>query len=302
MAAERDGARTTGTVVHKVLNNNVVISLDESGRERVLMGRGLGFQLQALGRHRPDEGREDVRARRGRRRRRASASCSATSPTPSSRRSRGAVDEAERSWGASSGRHLTIAVIDHVQYVLERLDQGVRIPDDHNARAAGALPRGVRRGASAWPARSASALERELPPEEAVFLTMHLLNATRDEPNGTAALLFRRVQHVVDDVETGPGRAPRHREPRLRAVHPAHPVPAAAPREPHDARAAATRRSSSSRSTATRARSRSPRTSSLRARARPGRRSPTKNCSTSSCTSSASRPAWRPQTPLAHLT
>ena len=30
MAAERDGARTTGTVVHKVLNNNVVISIDEA--------------------------------------------------------------------------------------------------------------------------------------------------------------------------------------------------------------------------------------------------------------------------------
>lgn len=32
--------------VHKVINNNVVISIDESGRERVLMGRGLGFQLK----------------------------------------------------------------------------------------------------------------------------------------------------------------------------------------------------------------------------------------------------------------
>ncbi|MFV0429188.1 MAG: PRD domain-containing protein, partial [Arachnia sp.] len=38
-----------------------------------------------------------------------------------------------------------------------------------------------------------------------VFLTMHLLNASRDEPNGTAALLFRRVQHVIDTVEAGLG-------------------------------------------------------------------------------------------------
>lgn len=51
----------------------------------------------------------------------------------------------------------------------------------------------------------ADALHRELPPEESVFLTMHLLNATRDEPNGTAALLFRRVQHVVTTVENGLG-------------------------------------------------------------------------------------------------
>jgi beta-glucoside operon transcriptional antiterminator len=50
-----------------------------------------------------------------------------------------------------------------------------------------------------------SYLEIELPDEEAVFLTMHVLNATRDEPNGTAALLFRRVQHVVSTVESGLG-------------------------------------------------------------------------------------------------
>ncbi|HYP72888.1 MAG TPA: CAT RNA binding domain-containing protein, partial [Microbacterium sp.] len=32
--------------VHKVLNNNVVIQIDDAGRERVLMGRGLGFGLK----------------------------------------------------------------------------------------------------------------------------------------------------------------------------------------------------------------------------------------------------------------
>ncbi|WP_104082895.1 CAT RNA binding domain-containing protein [Cryobacterium sp. Y11] len=37
-------ARSQATIAHKVLNN-VVISIDELGQERVLMGRGLGFQL-----------------------------------------------------------------------------------------------------------------------------------------------------------------------------------------------------------------------------------------------------------------
>ena len=59
--------------------------------------------------------------------------------------------------------------------------------------------------ATAMAASVGASLETELPAEEAVFLTMHLLNATRDEPNGTAALLFRRVQHVVTTVEGGLG-------------------------------------------------------------------------------------------------
>ena len=46
MATEPRVARPQAAVAHKVLNNNVVISIDQLGQERVLMGRGLGFQLQ----------------------------------------------------------------------------------------------------------------------------------------------------------------------------------------------------------------------------------------------------------------
>jgi beta-glucoside operon transcriptional antiterminator len=111
-----------------------------------------------------------------------------------------AVDEAERMLGRQLDRHLTIAIIDHVNYVLERLDRGVRIPTTTMPELRVLYPEEY--GAAQRMAESISAaLERELPPEESVFLTMHLLNATRDEPNGTAALLLRRVQHVVDVVE-----------------------------------------------------------------------------------------------------
>lgn len=40
------GASGRPAPAHKVLNNNVVITIDETGRERVLMGRGLGFGLK----------------------------------------------------------------------------------------------------------------------------------------------------------------------------------------------------------------------------------------------------------------
>lgn len=44
MSTAADRARPVP--VHKVLNNNVVIAIDDTGRERVLMGRGLGFGLK----------------------------------------------------------------------------------------------------------------------------------------------------------------------------------------------------------------------------------------------------------------
>jgi len=189
--------------VHKVLNNNVVIAIDESGRERVLMGRGLAFGLK------PDDVLDPAKVEKtfildagadGERERRLLTDV----PYPIVEASTRAVDEAERLLGRDLGRRFTIAVIDHVAYVIERLDRGMRItttsmpelrvlhPDEFAA-------------AEHMAASIATGLQRELPPEEAVFLTMHLLNATRDEPNGTAALLFRRVQHVVDVVEQSLG-------------------------------------------------------------------------------------------------
>jgi beta-glucoside operon transcriptional antiterminator len=197
MSAPADAAHPVP--VHKVLNNNVVIAVDESGRERVLMGRGLGFGL------RPDDVIDPAKVEKtfvldggaqGERERRLLVDVPYSIIEAVSR----AVDDAERTLGRHLGRHLTIAVIDHVHYVLERLDQGLRIPTTSMPELRVLYPQEFA-AAERMAASLAISLERALPPEEAVFLTMHLLNATRDEPNGTAALLLRRLQHVVDVVE-----------------------------------------------------------------------------------------------------
>jgi beta-glucoside operon transcriptional antiterminator len=203
MATERNGARTPGAGAHKVLNNNVVISIDEAGQERVLMGRGLGFQLQPTDIIDPakvektfvlDKGSDGEHARQ----------LLTDVPYPVIEAVMTSIDEAERTLGRTLGRRLTMAVIDHIQFVLERLANGIQIPT--TAMPELRVLHAQEFDAATTMARSISAqLDTELPAEEAVFLTMHLLNATRDEPNGTAALLFRRVQHVVSTVERGLG-------------------------------------------------------------------------------------------------
>lgn len=196
-------ARGMRVVAHKVLNNNVVISVDEQGRERVLMGRGLGFQLKASDAIDQakvektfvlDQSADPEHVRR----------VLTDAPYPVVEAVSAAVDGAERQLGRDLGRRLLIAVIDHIQYVLERLDNGIRIPTTTMPQLRVLHPHEF--AAAARMADTISAkLDRALPDEEAVFLTMHLLNATRDAPNGTAAQLFRRVQHVVATVETGLG-------------------------------------------------------------------------------------------------
>lgn len=203
MAIDDAAPPARGTVVHKVLNNNVVITLDERGRERVLMGRGLGFQLKPSDALDPDKVEKTFildGGDQGDRERRLLTDV----PYPVIEAITRAVDEAERRLGHHLGRHFTMAVIDHIQFVLERLDAGIRIPSTNMPELRVLHPHEFA-AAQRMATAISTALERELPAEEAVFLTMHLLNATRDEPNGTAALLFRRVQHVVLTVENALG-------------------------------------------------------------------------------------------------
>lgn len=199
MASNGSAARPDGIVAHKVLNNNVVITVDERGNERVLMGRGLGFQLK------PDDAVDQSKVEK------TFVLNAETDPanvrevlaeTPYSiiEAVSAAVEEAERMLGRHLGRHLTVAIIDHIRFVLERLEQGIRIPTTSMPEVAVLYPdefKAAKRMAEVIGER----LEVDLPSEEHIFLTTHLLNATRDEPNGTAALLFRRVQHVVAIVE-----------------------------------------------------------------------------------------------------
>jgi len=185
---------------HKVLNNNVVITVDPQGRERVLMGRGLGFQLG------PDSVIDYAKVEKtfvldaDADPAHAAAVLTAT-PYPVVEAVTEGIEQAERALGRDLGRHVAVAIIDHVGFVLERLQKGVRIPAASMPELGVLYPEEFG-AAQALAAYLEQRLDVRFPTEESVFLTTHLLNATRDEPNGTAALLFRRVQHVVSTIES----------------------------------------------------------------------------------------------------
>lgn len=113
-----------------------------------------------------------------------------------------AVARAERELGRSLSRSLTVSVIDHLQYLLKRLDQGIRIPTAPQPELKILFPEEFA-AAESMRQVMAAALERPLPEEETVFLTMHLLNATRDEPSSNSAVLFRRLHSVVGLILRG---------------------------------------------------------------------------------------------------
>ncbi|SER78155.1 beta-glucoside operon transcriptional antiterminator [Propionibacterium cyclohexanicum] len=182
-----------------MLNNNVVVTVDENGTERVLMGRGLGFNLQPDGSIDTgkvektfvlDQGTEGDRIRE----------LFADVPYQLVRSVIGAVELAERSLGRSLGRHLVFALLDHVSFLLERLDKAISVPSAPMPALRVLYPDEYA-VACKMVERVSGDLGRQLPQGEEIFFTMHLLNATRDEPDADAAQILRGVQHVVSVVE-----------------------------------------------------------------------------------------------------
>lgn len=195
------GRRRQQTIgpAYRMLNNNVVIAVDDSGRERVLMGRGIGYRLDEDAGIDPervektfilDNGKDADRTRQ----------MLEEVPYEIIEAVTRAVDVAERELGHRLGRGVTIGIIDHVRFALERLDDDVRIPSSSLPQLRVLHPREFA-AAQHLVTRIGDALDRELPSEEAVFLTMHLLNATWGESGGSAAQMFRSVQHVIEIVE-----------------------------------------------------------------------------------------------------
>lgn len=185
--------------VHKVLNNNLVVTIDPLGREQILMGRGLGFHLKpqsAIDYSKVEKtfvlDRDTDHAR--------IEQLFVDVPMALIDAVTEAAEEAGRVLGREFGGRLPVALIDHVHFVLMRMREGIQFPPSSMPELGVLYPD---ESAAAIQMRDSigKALGVRLPEEEAGFLAMHLLAVTRDNPSGTAALLFSRVRHVVLTVE-----------------------------------------------------------------------------------------------------
>ena len=112
--------------IEKVLNNNVVIALDETGEETVLMGRGLGF-----GRHPGDSAPVHLIEKRftlhaGQLSDRFQQLLTSI-PLPHFLLSERIIDHAKRTLGATLSDSIYVTLPDHISAALERHKQGIEL-------------------------------------------------------------------------------------------------------------------------------------------------------------------------------
>ena len=193
MAGDEVGRR-----ILRVFNNNVVLARDQQGREVVLTGRALGFQT------RPGQRVDESKVVRtfvpedGRNPDNVAAMLASIAPEHLQ-----IADEvlapvwAERGLEPSSAT--VLAVADHISFAIKRARQAIEVDYPLRAEIAHLYPREL-----AWGERIVTALNQrldvQLPPEEAVPLALHLVNAAFNTGNLTRTYQMTGVFSQIFDV------------------------------------------------------------------------------------------------------
>ena len=187
-----------GRRILRVFNNNVVLARDQQGREVVLTGRALGFQT------RPGQRVDESKVVRtfvpedGRNPDNVAAMLASIAPEHLQ-----IADEvlapvwAERGLEPSSAT--VLAVADHISFAIKRARQAIEVDYPLRAEIAHLYPREL-----AWGERIVTTLNQrldvQLPPEEAVPLALHLVNAAFNTGNLTRTYQMTGVFSQIFDV------------------------------------------------------------------------------------------------------
>ena len=188
--------------VLKVFNNNVVLARDDTGREVVLTGRGLGFRARPgdlVDRSRiqqtfvPDAQHDTAQL---------SAFLTEIPPEHLSLAAE-ILDRAQASLGVKFGQGMIIPLADHISFAIKRVRQRLDVEYPLRTEVAHLYPAELR------VAREAVALVGErtgvaLPVDEAVPIALHFVNAmfATDDLSRTFAMteVFRQVFEVLESA------------------------------------------------------------------------------------------------------
>ncbi|WP_127842022.1 PRD domain-containing protein [Actinomyces wuliandei] len=182
----------------RVFNNNVVLARDELGRETVVTGRGVGFQA------RPGQEVDTSRvARRFVPARNAGSVGEVIADIPLDRITliEEVLSRATRELGAPVPSSTVLAVVDHVNQAMERVQQGLVMDYPLRAEVAHLHPEELRLAERMIDELNA-VQEVQLPAGEATALALHLFNAVVGSPSAERSWQQSRLIAQIFDVLT----------------------------------------------------------------------------------------------------
>lgn len=184
--------------VHKILNNNVVVTLDNSGNELIIMGRGVGFKKKEgdLIDHSLIEKQFSLNNKETLPK---FAELLSEIPIEVITLSEIIINHAKSCLEGKLQDSIYISLTDHIHFAIERHKQGFNIPNGFLWEIKKLYPKEFKIGEYALGIIK-DRLNIDLPEDEAGFITFHIINAQLNDtmPNiVTMTKIMREILNIV---------------------------------------------------------------------------------------------------------
>lgn len=181
--------------VEKVINNNIVRSLDDHNNEVLVMGSGLGFKKKP-GDPVDLSKIEKVYQLKDPRQRKSLEDVLASIPLEVIQAVNDIVDYGALSMGVKLNDAIVIALADHVNFAAERTRQGVVIPNALRNEIRSFYPGEYAAGEEALRIIE-KRLNIQMPEDEAGFIALHFVNATTE---GQSMADTRQMTEMIQNI------------------------------------------------------------------------------------------------------
>jgi len=181
--------------VVKVLNNSLVLALDDSGQETILMGKGIGYQ-KSIGYQFEENEIEKVFVLKDREISKSIIRLAAETDSVYFELAKQVIDYARETYGMELMDHIYLSLTDHLAFASKRIRDGIVLQNFYTMDMKQFNPHEFEIGEYAIRLMS-ERLALEFPKDEAGNIAFHFINAQYDHPYNSQNL---KITAVVEDV------------------------------------------------------------------------------------------------------
>lgn len=186
--------------VVKVLNNSLVLALDNSGQETILMGKGIGYH-KSIGYQFQESEIEKVFVLKDKEISRSIIRLAAETDTVYFELAKAVIDYAIENFGMRLMDHIYLSLTDHLSFAARRIQEGIVLQNFYTLEMKKFNPHEFQIGEYAVRLMSGR-LGMEVPLDEAGNIAFHFINAQYDHPyNSQNLLIASTVKDILDIVK-----------------------------------------------------------------------------------------------------
>jgi len=186
--------------VIKVMNNSLLLALDDSGREVILMGKGIGFN-KSIGHHLKSEDIEKVFVLKDRSISKNIIRLASEIDSTYFELAKQVIDYAIETYGMVLMEHIYLGLTDHLSFAVKRNNEGILIQNFYTQTLKRFNPKEFKVGLYALQLVR-ERLSVELPEDEAGNIAFHFINAQTNNLNSTDnQKIFETVKGILDIVK-----------------------------------------------------------------------------------------------------